>query len=194
MRRKKDTRERLLSTALQIISTSGLRGATARAVTQEAGVSLALVRYHFGSQQGLLKAAIEHAAADLFATADQMSQAESLSELLSIGLSFAGELNHRSSLRVLFEATLSTHQYPWLRDWSTAQIQGLRALVASKAPASLPEEQRVAVGLAVAALLDGALLHTWIDPDTDVQALQAGAALLLQSFSGSQTSRGIQSS
>ncbi|NOY94502.1 MAG: TetR family transcriptional regulator [Deltaproteobacteria bacterium] len=174
------TREALVLAAHRVIARSGFRTATARAITREAGVSLALIRYHFGTQDALLKATVEHAAAELFDVVERMAVAEDLAALTRVGMEFAREMPNRESLRVLFDATLHAQSSPWLQDWASQQIAELRALIAMKAPSHLPEEDRRALGLVLAALLDGALLHHWVDPKTDMQALARGAALLVE--------------
>ena len=55
------TRARLLDAALDLIAERGEDGVTLREVTNAAGANIAAVSYHFGSLQGLLDAAIEHA-------------------------------------------------------------------------------------------------------------------------------------
>jgi AcrR family transcriptional regulator len=50
-----DTRERLLDAAEQIFAERGFEGASMRAVTQAAGVSVSAANYHFGSKEALLR-------------------------------------------------------------------------------------------------------------------------------------------
>ena len=49
-----DTRERILAAALAVLAREGYSGATMRAISREAGVSLGLANYHFTSRRGLL--------------------------------------------------------------------------------------------------------------------------------------------
>lgn len=51
-----DTREALLDAAERLFAEHGLRSASLRAITGEAGTNLAAVNYHFGSKQGLVQA------------------------------------------------------------------------------------------------------------------------------------------
>ncbi|HEX3532421.1 MAG TPA: TetR family transcriptional regulator [Thermoanaerobaculia bacterium] len=51
-----DTRESLLDAAESLFSEHGLAAASLRAITQQAGVNLAAVSYHFGSKEGLVRA------------------------------------------------------------------------------------------------------------------------------------------
>jgi AcrR family transcriptional regulator len=50
------TRDRILDTAERLFAEQGFHVATLRQITQEAGVNLAAVNYHFGSKQALLRA------------------------------------------------------------------------------------------------------------------------------------------
>ena len=61
---KPDTRARIVQTARELISQSGGRGATMRAIAREAGVDSALVVHYFGSRSGLLREALRPSAAD----------------------------------------------------------------------------------------------------------------------------------
>jgi len=56
--RKRETRRRILEAALKVFAEDGIAAATASAVAEEAGVSHGSVFVHFGSQEGLLAAAI----------------------------------------------------------------------------------------------------------------------------------------
>jgi AcrR family transcriptional regulator len=51
---KADTRQRLMSAAVEVLREEGITGATARRIAARAGVNQALVFYHFGSVANLL--------------------------------------------------------------------------------------------------------------------------------------------
>lgn len=55
-----DTRERILRAATIHISAEGYAGASVRAITQDAGVNLAAINYHFGSKLELMKAVVRY--------------------------------------------------------------------------------------------------------------------------------------
>ncbi len=50
------TRDRILDSAERLFAEQGFHVATLRQITQEAGVNLAAVNYHFGSKQALMRA------------------------------------------------------------------------------------------------------------------------------------------
>ena len=62
---EKATKERLLEAAVKLFAERGFRGASVRAVTEEAGTSVSAANYHFGSKEELLRAAITSRAAPL---------------------------------------------------------------------------------------------------------------------------------
>jgi AcrR family transcriptional regulator len=53
-----DTKQEILNTAEVLFARSGYRASSMRAITEKAGVNLALVNYHFGSKEALLEAVI----------------------------------------------------------------------------------------------------------------------------------------
>jgi AcrR family transcriptional regulator len=50
-----DTKQRLLDAAESLIAAHGIAGASLRQITDEAGVNVALVKYHFGSKDALIE-------------------------------------------------------------------------------------------------------------------------------------------
>jgi AcrR family transcriptional regulator len=54
-----DSRRKLIDAAIRLFSTHGLDGVTVRNIADEAGISFGLIRYHFGSKEGLYRACIE---------------------------------------------------------------------------------------------------------------------------------------
>jgi AcrR family transcriptional regulator len=57
--RGEDTRLRLIESALKIFGDYGFAGASTRMLADAAGVNLAAIPYHFGSKEGLYRAAAE---------------------------------------------------------------------------------------------------------------------------------------
>jgi AcrR family transcriptional regulator len=57
LEQESDCRQRLLKAALEEFVVSGYKGASTRAITERAGVNEVTLFRHFGSKQGLLKAA-----------------------------------------------------------------------------------------------------------------------------------------
>jgi len=57
--RGEDTRQRLIEAALKIFGELGFEGASTRMLADAAGANLAAIPYHFGSKEGLYRAAAE---------------------------------------------------------------------------------------------------------------------------------------
>ncbi|WP_433187666.1 TetR/AcrR family transcriptional regulator [Actinoallomurus sp. CA-150999] len=53
------TRERLIESAVRLFGERGIAATSLRALTDAAGTNVAAVNYHFGSKEGLLRAAID---------------------------------------------------------------------------------------------------------------------------------------
>ena len=51
-------RDALLLAAIEVVAARGLRGLTIRSVAEQAGVSHGLIRFHFGSRDGLVEATL----------------------------------------------------------------------------------------------------------------------------------------
>jgi len=61
----KGTKELILDAAESLFATEGYHGTSIRAITNEAGVNLASINYHFGSKEALLEALFEYRYAPL---------------------------------------------------------------------------------------------------------------------------------
>ena len=178
--RGQTTRDALLAASADLIAEDGWGAATSRAITSRAGVNLALIRYHFGGKSQLLQATVEHSAAGLMETASQMEAADDLEGAVRQGLRFVEQMEHSAAMRVLFEATLNAREDPELQTLVVGKIRALRQMLQGKAPPQCTEDQARALGLALGALLDGAMLHRYVDPQTDLSSLAAGAMLLIR--------------
>jgi AcrR family transcriptional regulator len=73
-----ETRERLLEAALKIFGKFGFEGASTRALADAAGANLAAIPYHFGSKEGLYRAAaefiVERTGKEILPTIDRILQ------------------------------------------------------------------------------------------------------------------------
>ena len=52
-------KEKLIETTARILREKGFKSATVRAITKEAKVNIAAIRYYFGSKEELISAALE---------------------------------------------------------------------------------------------------------------------------------------
>lgn len=81
-----ETRQRLIDGAIETIRSHGIAGTSARTIAATAGVSQALVFYHFGSVHELLRSACVSATqARVAPFLDHLDQVTDLRELLALG-------------------------------------------------------------------------------------------------------------
>lgn len=81
-----DTKTKLVDSALRVIGTQGLAGASARVIATAAEVNQALVFYHFGSVDQLLAQACRQATrARVALYRDRFAAVASVAELLAVG-------------------------------------------------------------------------------------------------------------
>ena len=66
MSRRKDPRDLLVDATLRLLVTRPVAGVSVRDIAAEAGVNHGLVHRHFGSKDGLIKAAVERAAKTVY--------------------------------------------------------------------------------------------------------------------------------
>lgn len=172
-RRSEETQQRLLDAAISVIATSGWHGLSNRAVAQRAGVNLALIRYHFTDQAGLMDAALHEAVARLDLPALDPPP-EGLPALLRALITQLPTSATHEAARVVLAASTAAIFDPALARRVGALLQGFRAQLAA---CDTTDDETIASGRATlaAALLDGLMLHLLVDPDTDLEA--AAAAL-----------------
>jgi AcrR family transcriptional regulator len=81
-----DTKQRLIAGAIETIRTQGIAGTSARTIAATAGVNQALVFYHFGSVDDLLRTACLAATeARVTPFAERLEHVTDLRELLALG-------------------------------------------------------------------------------------------------------------
>jgi AcrR family transcriptional regulator len=148
-------RQAILDATIAVVAESGLRGLTYRAVAARAGVNNSLVAHHFGSRDGLVEAALEHATERTLAAFAASSGDRSLAEDLVDQLIGA-------------DAALQVFQYELLLE--SRRTPALRAAVVRQYDAYIDAWQDMlgrlgrdggdrALARAVAAAVDGLLLQ-----------------------------------
>ena len=77
--RGEETRQRLIEAALKIFGEAGFDGASTRMLADAAGANLAAIPYHFGSKEGLYRAAaefvVENCGPEILPTVDRVNRA-----------------------------------------------------------------------------------------------------------------------
>jgi AcrR family transcriptional regulator len=177
------TRARLRDATIESIARDGVAGASVERITQRAGVSVGLVRHHFGNKSRLLVEAFQLLADDYRA-------------MLGIGASDE-DVREGSAERRLRAALLPTferldggpdRQYAWFGFWSLARsdveiqritkalyedvVSHLSDLIDAVAAASGSEVDAAAAGWGLAAMIEG----VWVCSAVGLERDSAGAA------------------
>lgn len=184
-------RVRLVGAAIEQLADAGMRGLTHRRVEQRAGVSQGLVKYHFGSLDGLITAVVEHMAelelgAVMRVTPEQQAVAARTGEVpievwQAARESYAAIAARPDLVRARFELYLHAARHPELQDL----IRRGRERFIAAAAASLPCADPPAAARMVLALMNGLMLHQLSAPEDIVDELApayliaAGAAAMM---------------
>lgn len=159
---------RLLTAGTELLVADGWAALTHRRVADRAGVSLGLVRHHFGSVAGL-RVAIAELAANPLIDALQLPQTTSRDgwvEVMMAGLT--GPEQRRDDATVLLLLMTGSLHYPEITGAVRAALGRLRSRVADSLadlrPALADPDATAAV---LVAALDGLLLTTLVDDPTD---------------------------
>jgi AcrR family transcriptional regulator len=173
------TRRKIARAAVELVGELGWDAVTTRAVAARAGVNPALVHYHFGSMDALLRGAVVAALEEeVGQTAGPLIHAPSLAEGLAGSVGSVEQLDLGTPAgNLLIEAMVRAMRDPGLAEVIVGSLQGFRDLVAARirqaqasgeAAADVSPE---ASGVLIAAALDGLFFHRVIDPTTDIDGV-----------------------
>lgn len=187
-----DTRRRLLDATVALIAEVGWGGVTSRAVAERAGVNNGVVHYHFGSMDGLRRAAAMHgltaatsgALAD-FVAADTTGDAlRGLVDALR-AVDLSGPVA-TVSLEAMLHAPRDAEIARMLREMLAPFRQAVERKLSHDVDAGRIAAAVDVDGLAAAltALVDGLVLHALVDPALDVDRATAAIAALLHDGRG----------
>jgi AcrR family transcriptional regulator len=159
----REGRDALLDATVRVVEREGLRGLTYRAVGAESGTTHALVSYHFGSRENLVREAARHASRKAVAA----SRLEAAPQALD---TFAAELDtttteHAGVHAFLFELALESRRNPALRDEVREQYDEYRRLTGEALAALGIEDDDGALARLVFAAIDGLTLQQLLDGD-----------------------------
>lgn len=179
-----DTRLRLVEAAVSLIGTSGWAAATSRAVADAAGVNSALVHYHFGSIEQLRRDALVHATTTeagraveaIIGAPDVLAGVVAGMRVLA---EHPGEVSEGE--RVIVEGMVQAMRDDELRALFAEALGAIREMIAVRIAEAQEaglvradiDARELAVGLA--GLIDGLMLHLYIQPEVPV--VQAMAAV-----------------
>jgi AcrR family transcriptional regulator len=178
--RGKATRDKIAAAAVELVAELGWDAVTTRAVARRAGVNPALVHYHYGSMEALLRdtvvAALE---AEIDQAARPLVEAPSLAEALAGATDAIADYDPRTpAANLLIEAMVRAMRDPGLAELIVGSLQAFRDLVAERVRTAANngetsgEVSPEATGVLVAAALDGLMFHRVIDPSTDTTGVR----------------------
>jgi len=176
------TRDRLLHAAVRLIPELGWGNVSTRLVADAAGVNAGVVHYHFGSVPDLLRQAATAATrgAVQAAVARLTSRTDPVTAVHDLLLDLAGTGSDDATHILLFESALAATRDPQLQAETAVTLTQARQELSRwlTRVSDLPHPDSTATALA--ALIDGYLLHRTVDPALDpVHLLPALHALLL---------------
>jgi AcrR family transcriptional regulator len=174
------TRRKIAQAAVELVAELGWDAVTTRAVAARAGVNPALVHYHFGSMEALLRGAVVAALEEEIGQAARpLVEAPSLAEGLAGSVDAIEQLDLRTpAASLLIEAMVRAMRDPGLAGVIVGSLQDFRALVAERVRAASAGGEATyglsaeASGVLIAAALDGLLFHRMLDPDTNLDGVR----------------------
>lgn len=188
-----ETRERLLSATIELLSGPGLTGISARSVAATAGVNQALVFYHFSTVAELVREATRvsvRQGVDRYRPA--LAAASSLTELLEVGRRLHAEESAGGSVRVMAQLLAAGQTDPehaqtardCLELWFAEVTRTVQRLLTDS-----PIREVVDVtdlGRTIGAAFIGLELYDGVDPDGATAALDslAGLGVLIEVLDG----------
>jgi DNA-binding transcriptional regulator YbjK len=183
MTRVTDPRGRLLDAALSIVGSEGLRGLTHRRLEDQAGLSRGSARYHLGTNDQIVAAALMHAALRDFRISETVLAKLGLDALAGITVSFpkivaaltSALLENPGAVRARYELHLEATRRPSLKaEAQRRRAQFVDTIELALAAAGLDDPHTVAVLLS--ACLDGLMFDALITGRTNAPELTERAA------------------
>jgi AcrR family transcriptional regulator len=175
-----DTRQRLIDGAIDTIRTHGIAGTSARTIAATAGVSQALVFYHFGSVTDLLRAAcLDATQARVASFEGRLAQVSDLRELLAVGRALHTEERAHGNVMVLAQMLAGAQADAGLAEatataldlWIAPIERTLGRLLATSPAAGLIDTTGLA--RAVSAAFIGLELYEGVAPEAAQTALDS---------------------
>jgi AcrR family transcriptional regulator len=150
---KKDERsakERLLQAAIGLFAKKGYSATGLREIVREAGVSVAMVNYHFGSKQALLESILDRFFQSVYSIAEESLSGEDSPELkLRRYLRAVVGVFRKNPDLVRIAITELPNDMPGIVQFKADKVTRMLGLVGSRLLPALPEEVRQSIRLEV---------------------------------------------
>jgi AcrR family transcriptional regulator len=149
-------RDALLMAAIEVVAARGLRGLTIRSVAEQAGVSHGLIRFHFGSRDGLVEATLIRSVELAIDTSSLEPGTGAIDDMATdLGDWVESEMELAAfQYECLLEARRRPHLTPYVREMYTNFIEAAQRELDRAGLGSDPDLAR-----AVFAMLDGLALQ-----------------------------------
>jgi AcrR family transcriptional regulator len=182
--RGEETRRRILSATLDLIGEVGWANVSIRLIASRAAVNAALINYHFRSKDALLiEVASAGIAAAMAPALQKLVEEERPGRGLADTLRLLRELSAGPGGRVFMEMAIQAFRNTELRDLMGDALRQYRGLLAARLPGT--EQERQALAIVLAAVIDGVLLHAGMDPSTDIDAAASALEDMVDRWVGS---------
>ena len=143
-------KERLLQAAVGLFARKGYSATGLREIVREAGVSVAMVNYHFGSKQALLEAILDKFFHSVYSIAEESLTGEDPPELkLRRYLRAVVGVFRQNPELVRIAITELPNEMPGIVEFKAEKVTLMLGLVGSRLIPALPEEVRDRIRLEV---------------------------------------------
>jgi len=185
--RGRETRRRLVEATIELVASEGWERASTRRIAERAGVNQALINYHFGSKEALLRAALEVALREEFAAPVRaVVEAPGFVDGAVVLLHQLAEMGEaRPMVRFSMEALAQAPRDEEVRRVMAELLAELRGLLADGIAAAQRRGEISAsvdpagVATLLGAAFDGLGLHLLIDPFIDIGSAEAALRSML---------------
>lgn len=178
--RSEETKRKLLDAARDLIVECGWSSVSNRAISERAGVNLALISYHFGGKKKLLSMMLDRAVREITDAYTPSDDGNDLNGFLSSAIEVVPGLAQDPNVRVLavalLEATFDEELAVAVRRNLSALREQIEGIVIES---GVSRAKSKGLSTALAALLDGILIHFLLDPKTDIQGAAKSISDLL---------------
>jgi AcrR family transcriptional regulator len=147
---EQSAKDRLLQAAVGLFAKKGYSATGLREIVREAGVSVAMVHYHFGSKQALLEAILERFFQSVYSIAEESLAGEDPPELKMRRYlrAIVGVFRKNPDL-VRIAITELPNDMPGIVQFKAEKVTRMLGLVGSQLLPALPEEVRERIRLEV---------------------------------------------
>ncbi len=182
------TRGRLLAAAASLVAERGWGSVTTRAVAERAGVNQALVHYHFGTMDSLLREAVmARLQPEVQALVDELLDERPIPESIRRVMELLDRFDLNTEVGVLMAEALLQATRDERISLAMGEVVGSfstmlepRLVLAQERGVIRDDVDPESLGLVLAAMLDGFLIQRMADPEADPERAASTLIQLLE--------------